>query len=68
MCGGQPFIEHADTLLLYHDLYQNVWGNDSLGDVRTIMVHVSNLRKKVDPDRSGIITTVRGAGYIFADV
>lgn len=62
------FIEHADTLLLYHDLYQNVWGNDSLGDVRTIMVHVSNLRKKVDPDRSGIITTVRGAGYIFADV
>lgn len=62
------FIEHADTLLLYQDLYRNVWGSDSLGDVRTIMVHVSNLRKKLDPDHSGIITTVRGAGYIFSNV
>ena len=62
------FIDHANTLLLYQDLYQNVWGSDSLGDVRTIMVHVSNLRKKVDPDRDGIITTVRGAGYIFTDI
>lgn len=62
------FIEHAGALLLYQELYQNVWGNDSLGDVRTIMVHVSNLRKKLDPDRIGMITTVRGAGYIFSDV
>lgn len=62
------FIEHAGALLLYQELYQNVWGSDSLGDVRTIMVHVSNLRKKLDPDRIGMITTVRGAGYIFSDV
>lgn len=62
------FIEHAGALLLYQELYQNVWGSDSLGDVRTIMVHVSNLRKKLDPERGGIITTVRGAGYIFSDV
>lgn len=61
-------IHHPDTLLLYHDLYENVWGNDSLGDVRTIMVHISNLRKKLDPDKTGIIQTVRGAGYIFSDV
>ena len=61
-------LDHPNTLLLYHDLYQNVWETDSLGDFRTVMVHISNLRKKIDPDRRGIIETVRGAGYIFTDV
>ena len=61
-------IEHPKTLLLYQDIYKKVWQNDSLGDIRTVMVHISNLRKKLDPDQKGIITTVRGAGYIFVDV
>jgi len=60
--------EHPDTLLLYNEIYQNVWASDSLGDVRTVMVHISNLRKKIDPNRTGIIETVRGAGYIFSDM
>ncbi len=61
-------IDHPDTLLLYQDLYRKVWASDSLGDVRTVMVHISNLRKKLDPEHRGIIETVRGAGYIFSDV
>ena len=61
-------IDHPNTLLLYQDLYQNVWETDSLGDFRTVMVHISNLRKKLDPDHRGIIETVRSAGYIFSDV
>ena len=61
-------VDHPDSLLLYQDLYENVWVSDSLGDTRTVMVHISNLRKKLDPDRQGIISTVRGAGYIFSDV
>ena len=61
-------IDHPDTLLLYQDLYQHVWETDSLGDFRTVMVHISHLRKKLDPDHRGIIETVRGAGYIFSDV
>lgn len=61
-------MDRPGTLLLYQDLYQNVWDADSLGDVRTVMVHISNLRKKVDPDHRGVITTVRRAGYIFSDV
>ena len=60
--------DHPDTLLLYQDLYEHVWASDSLGDVRTVMVHISNLRKKIDPDHRGIISTVRGAGYIFSDL
>lgn len=64
----QYMAEHPKTLLLYRDLYENVWGSDSLGDFRTVMVHISNLRKKIDPDHLGIISTVRGAGYIFSDL
>ena len=60
--------ERQNTLLLYQDLYRHVWDADCLGDVRTVMVHISNLRKKIDPNRDGIIETVRGAGYIFSDI
>ena len=60
--------EHPNTLLLYQDLYKKVWDHDSLGDIRTVMVHISNLRKKLDPEHRKIISTVRGAGYIFSDV
>ena len=62
----QYMTDHPNTLLLYQDLYRNIWDSDSLGDVRTVMVHISNLRKKIDPDHTGIIQTVRGAGYIFS--
>ena len=61
------FAENPNVLILYHELYRYIWQSDALGDVRTVMVHVSNLRKKIDFDGSRIIHTVRGAGYIFAD-
>ena len=64
----QYMTEHPDTLLLYQTLYENVWSTDSLGDFRTVMVHISNLRKKIDPNHPGIIQPVRGAGYIFSDI
>ncbi|MDR1069361.1 MAG: response regulator transcription factor [Gracilibacteraceae bacterium] len=54
-------------LILYNDLYSSIWGMDGADDLRTLTVHVSNLRKKIDPDHAGIITTVRNAGYIFTD-
>ncbi|GHU42502.1 DNA-binding response regulator [Clostridia bacterium] len=61
-------IRHTDTLVLYSDLYRSVWQNDDTDDIRTVAVHVSNLRKKIDPSPGiGIITTVRGVGYIFSD-
>lgn len=59
------FVEHPDQLLLYEELYRCIWESDDLGDVRTVMVHVSNLRKKMDYIETEIIHTVRGAGYIF---
>lgn len=49
------------------DLYTIVWGHNSMGDTRTLMVHVSNLRKKIEPDPANpiYIVTVRGVGYKF---
>ena len=62
------FVENENVLLTYKDLYKKVWDTDSLDDVRTVKVHVSNLRKKIDPEDRGIIANVRRAGYIFSDL
>jgi DNA-binding response OmpR family regulator len=49
------------------ELYRRVWQSDSIGDTRTLMVHISNLRKKmeIDPSRPRWVQTVRGFGYRF---
>lgn len=48
-------------------LYKMTWGADSNGDTRTLLVHISNLRKKIEPNPSEprYIVTVRGIGYKF---
>jgi DNA-binding response OmpR family regulator len=61
------FCANSGELILYNDLYRDIWGADGLDDLRTLAVHVSNLRKKIDPEHIGIIETVRNAGYIFCD-
>lgn len=60
------FLTNKDQLLLYEELYRCIWESDDLGDTRTVMVHVSNLRKKIEDETNGFIHTVRGAGYIFS--
>ncbi len=49
-------------------LFQLIWGVESLEDTRTVAVHISNLRKKieVDPADPEVIITVRGTGYMMA--
>ncbi|MCM3342951.1 helix-turn-helix domain-containing protein, partial [Paenibacillus sp. MER TA 81-3] len=46
---------------------QHIWNTESFGDTRTLMVHISNLRKKIEPDptQPRYIVTVRGVGYKF---
>lgn len=48
-------------------LFQNVWHSSGYGDKRTVMVHISNLRKKIEPNplKPQYIITVRGMGYMF---
>jgi len=48
-------------------LFQLIWGTESLEDTRTVAVHISNLRKKIeaDPANPERIMTIRGAGYML---
>lgn len=49
-------------------LFDEVWGTDWLGDTRTLDVHMSWLRSKLedDPTNPHYLQTVRGVGYRFA--
>jgi DNA-binding response OmpR family regulator len=50
-------------------LFDEVWGTDWLGDTRTLDVHMSWLRAKLeaDPANPVYLQTVRGVGYRFAN-
>lgn len=49
-------------------IYDRIWGYYSEGDIQTVKVHISNLRRKVeqDPSNPKHIRTVRGFGYKFS--
>lgn len=59
--------EHPNRVYSVEDLFELIWGEESLGDNRTVMVHISNLRKKIEPlpANPNYIITVRGMGYKF---
>jgi len=50
-------------------LFDEVWGTDWLGDTRTLDVHMSWLRAKLeaDPGNPVYLQTIRGVGYRFND-
>ncbi|NJD03395.1 MAG: response regulator transcription factor [Ruminiclostridium sp.] len=49
------------------ELFEAVWGLDSLGDTSTITVHIARIREKIEADPSSpqYIETIWGAGYRF---
>ena len=60
--------QNVNRVVAVDTLFHLIWGMDSLEDTRTVAVHISNLRKKieVDPVNPERIVTVRGAGYMLA--
>ncbi len=61
-------IKNPKRIYSMEQLFQMVWKMDSLeNDARTIMVYISNLRKKIekDPSNPEFIVNVRGVGYKF---
>jgi DNA-binding response OmpR family regulator len=61
--------KNPDKVFSNDHLYKALWGTDSFGDYRTIMVHISNLRKKIerDPKNPEFIQTIKGVGYKFCN-
>jgi DNA-binding response OmpR family regulator len=63
-------VTRAGRVCTRQELMQHLWESTYVGDERAVDVHVANLRRKIesnprDPSR---ILTVRGAGYMLADV
>jgi len=58
---------NPNILFTTDQLFDMVWNEDHIGDLRTVVVHISNLRKKIenDPANPRYILTVRGVGYKF---
>ena len=61
------FVRNPHTFFTANELYQKIWGKDSLGDVRTVQVHIHNLRSKIEPDpaKPVYLCNVWGKGYVF---
>jgi len=59
--------QNPDRVFSADELFEKLWKMQSFGDIRTVMVHISNLRKKIErnPAAPNYILTVRGAGYKF---
>ena len=54
-------------VLSREELIQEVWGDDFMGDPKTLDVHIRWLRAKIeaDPGETKQIVTVRGVGFRF---
>jgi len=59
--------QNANHVISVDRLFQIIWGMESLEDARTVAVHISHLRKKIesDPTDPERIVTVRGIGYML---
>ncbi|HHX54908.1 MAG TPA: response regulator transcription factor [Clostridiales bacterium] len=59
--------ENRGIVFTRNQLLERIWGYDYVGETRTVDVHISNLRKKIESDESHpvFIKTVRGMGYKF---
>ncbi len=61
------FMRHQGRFVGFEELYGEVWQRPSMGDLRTLFVHIAHLRQKVedDPSEPKYIRTHMRDGYIF---
>lgn len=61
----QVLIKHRGEVIERGNLYKLVWETDYAGDLRTLDVHISWLRRalEIDPTHPRFLHTVRGIGY-----
>jgi len=60
-------VENPNRVYSKENLFERVWGYDSLSDASTITVHIARIREKIEmnPERRQYIETVWGTGYRF---
>lgn len=59
--------EHPDEVFRKQDLFREIWGMESVGDITTVTVHIKKIREKMedDPSTPRYIETIWGVGYRF---
>lgn len=60
------FYDNLENLVSYSEIYASVWNEPDLNDYRTVMVHVSNLRRKMGCG-CPFLKTIRNTGYILTE-
>lgn len=58
-------MRHPNQVYSREDLYELIWGLESLGDNITVAVHINRLREKIEevPSDPKLLQTVWGVGY-----
>jgi DNA-binding response OmpR family regulator len=60
-------MTHPNQVFTKEDLFEKIWGMDSLGDLATVTVYIGKLREKIErtPSKPQYIETIWGVGYRF---
>lgn len=58
-------MRHPGQVFSREDLYELIWGLESMGDNITVAVHINRLREKIEdvPSQPKLLQTVWGVGY-----
>ena len=58
---------HPNHVYTKDELFREIWGMDSVGDIATVTVHIKKIREKIEVDSSNpqYIETIWGVGYRF---
>lgn len=59
------FCSHPNRIYSARQLYESIWNFPYLGDDKTVVIHISRLRKKIEPDpqKPRYLVNIRGLGY-----
>ncbi len=60
-------VENPNRVISKEELFQEIWGQASFGDAKTVTVHIKKVREKIEIDSSKpqYIETIWGIGYRF---
>ncbi|MHA7965898.1 response regulator transcription factor [Paenibacillus sp. CAU 1782] len=58
-------VRNPNRVFTKSELYERVWGEQSISDDNTVMVHIHRIRERIekDPSRPEYLVNVRGMGY-----
>lgn len=62
----KTLVENAGVTITREQLFRRCWGEDFMGETRTLDMHLSSVRDKIkEAGGSDYIVTVRGVGYRY---